>query len=33
MLMLTSREQLGESYLLKEKALSDIVNIREIKGA
>ena len=30
MLMLTSREQLGESYLLKEKWSSDIVNIREI---
>ena len=31
MLMLTSREQLGESYLLKEKWWSDIVNIREIR--
>ena len=30
MLMLTSREQLGQSYLLKEKWWSDIVNIREI---
>ena len=30
MLMLTSREQLGETYLLKEKGSSDIANIREI---